>query len=452
MENNKNVKAYSWVPSLYFAEALPYVAVMVLSVTMYKKLELSNTDLALYTSWLYLPWVIKPLWSPFVDSLRTKRWWILIMQFVIGLAFAGVAFSLSAPFWLEASLAFFWIIAFSSATHDIAADGFYILSLDSHEQALYVGVRSTFYRIATIFGQGLLVMLAGWVENGAPFPSFGLGKTEESFILLTQPGNISFSWSVTFLVMAIIFVIAFFYHRESLPKPLSDKEEGSRDMLGQFKQFVVTLKVFFGKKQIVAALLFMLLFRFPEAQLVKMVNPFMLDSVENGGMGLSTSEVGFIYGTIGIVGLTLGGLLGGFVVSRDGLKKWLWPMVLSISLPDAVYIYLSFTQNANLWLVNSCVFIEQFGYGFGFTAYMLYLIYFSRGEKSTAVYSICTAMMALGMMLPGMVAGYIVDLIGYEAFFVWVMVCCLVTAGVTALLRVDSEFGKKSVSEDSAEK
>ena len=390
---------------------------------------LSNTDLALYTSWLYLPWVIKPLWSPFIDAIKTKRWWVITMQLLIGAGCAGIAFTLPTAFWLKTSLAFFWLIAFSSATHDIAADGFYILALDSHKQAFYVGIRSTFYRIATIFGQGALIMLAGQIEKS---------------------GNIPLSWSIVFMVMTGFFIIATAYHKFILPKvegrTCNDNPALKVPVLNikdTTKEFYKTLKIFFSKPQIISALLFMLLFRFPEAQLVKIVNPFMLDPVEKGGMGLETETVGFVYGTIGIIGLTLGGLLGGFVVAKDGLKKWFWWMVLSISLPDAVYIYLGATQTSNLFLINTCVFVEQFGYGFGFTAYMLYLIYFSRGENSTSVYAICTAFMALGMMLPGMVAGKITDMIGYENFFIWVMASCIITAGVSALLKIDPEFGKK---------
>ncbi len=414
-------KPYSWIPTLYFAEGLPYVAVMTIATMMYKTMGLSNTELALYTSWLYLPWVIKPLWSPIVDALKTKRWWILIMQIVIGAGFAGVAFSISTVWWLQASLAFFWLIAFSSATHDIAADGFYILALDSHDQSFYVGIRSTFYRIATIFGQGALVMLAGWLE------------VYKSTL---------FGWVVTFALMAGLFLLFFLYHGRVLPKPECD----SRRTV-EIGEFWLTLKCFFSKNQIFVALLFMLLFRFPEAMLVKLVSPFMLDGVEQGGMGLTTGEVGFIYGTIGVVGLTLGGILGGIAVSQGGLKRWLWPMVLSISLPDAVYIYLSYCQDASMWMINACVFVEQFGYGFGFTAYMLYLIYFARGERSTAVYAICTAFMALGMMLPGMFAGWLADTVGYRMFFIIVMICTSITAIVSALLRIDPEFGKKKTSD-----
>ncbi len=446
-----NKKAYWWVPTLYFAEALPYVAVMTIAGIMFKKMGLSNEDATYYTAWFYLPWVIKPIWSPIVDALRTKRWWILTMQFIMGVAFASIAFTLPFGFWLQSCIALFWLMAFSSATHDIAADGFYILALDSHDQAFYVGIRSTFYRIATLVGQGLLVMLAGWVEKGMP-----LGTGDDA-THLCEPGRIAFSWAVTFYVMAFLFLALWAYHRFALPKvekqdelaaesPAAVQREAVtfRQVLHDtLKSFAATVKIFFSKQQIVAALLFMLLFRFPEALLVNIVKFFMLDPAEAGGLGLDTETVGLAYGTIGMIGLTLGGLLGGFLVAKDGLKRWLWPMVLSISVPDAVYIYLSFFPGSDIWLVDACVFLEQFGYGFGFTAYMLYLIYFARGEQSTSVYALCTAFMALGMMLPGMVAGKLADLMGYQMFFIVTFICCAITFLVSAFLKIDPQFGKK---------
>ena len=509
-----NNKPYAWVPSLYLAEALPYVAVMVIATTMYKRLGLSNTDLALYTSWLYLPWVIKPLWSPFIAAIKTERWWILLMQLLIGAGFAGIAFTLPTSYWLQGSLAFFWLLAFASATHDIAADGLYILGLSTHDQSLYVGIRSTFYRIGNIFGQGLLVMLAGWLEHSHSVPM---------------------AWSITFLVLAGLFVALWLWHSMALPRPArparptpqplpcregsdyltsaetegdsqtdsapsqplgtkgrltlqegrasdyptSDETESASQTHsapslqgragggssgggssrgwssgGGSSAFWLALRTFFTKPHIVTALLFMLLFRFPEGQLVKIANPFLLDSADAGGLALSTEAVGFVYGTVGIIGLTLGGLLGGWCVSLHGLKRWLWPMVLAISLPDLVYVYLAYAapsfatavDHAPLVTVNLCVFIEQFGYGFGFTAYMLYLVYFSQGERSTAVFSICTAMQALGMMIPGMIAGWMADHLGYQRFFWWVMACCLVTFVVSALIKIDPAYGKKEAS------
>ncbi len=421
---NKKRSPWAWIPTLYFAEGLPYVAVMTISVIMYKKLNISNTDIALYTSWLYLPWVIKPFWSPFVDLLKTKRWWIVTMQLLVGAGLAGIAFTIPMSNFFQITLAVFWLVAFSSATHDIAADGFYMLALDVPEQALYVGIRSTFYRIATIFGQGILIVLAGGLENWT--------------------GNIPFAWSITFYILSGLFIAFCLYHKFILPTPKTDKSTVTNVSASNiFKEFLATFITFFQKKQAGVAILFMLLYRLPEAQLVKLINPFLLDPLEKGGLGLSTAEVGIVYGTVGILGLTIGGIIGGICASKGGLQRWLWPMAWSISLTCLTFVYLGYFQPQNLIIINICVFIEQFGYGFGFTAYMLFLIYYSEGEHKTAHYAICTGFMALGMMLPGMAAGWLQDHIGYENFFVWVMICCAATIAVCAFVKIDPEYGKK---------
>lgn len=406
---------WKWVPTLYFAEGLPYVVVMTLSLVMYKRMGISNTEIAIYTGWLNLPWVIKPLWSPFIDLIKTKRWWITSMQLFIGAGLAGIAFVLPAGHFFQTSLALFWLIAFSSATHDIAADGFYMLGLAPRQQAWFVGIRSTFYRLATIAGQGLLIMLAGYLER------------------ITD--KISYAWSITFFTLAGLILALWLYHAFLLPHPNADKNKTHHSAIKLLTDFFQTFRSFFQKKHAMIAILFMLFYRFPEAQLAKMGIPFLLDSPQEGGLGMTTEQVGFAQGTIGVIGLTLGGILGGIAVARHGLKRWLWPMVWAISLPDFVYVYLSYTQPAHLVLINSCIFIEQFGYGFGFTAYMLYLIQFSEGPHKTAHYAICTAFMALGMMIPGMAAGWIQTTLGYPYFFIWIVACTVATFAVTALLR-----------------
>ena len=626
--DKKRISPWAWIPTLYFAQGLPYVAVMTISVIMYKRLGISNTDIALYTSWLYLPWVIKPFWSPFVDLFKTKRWWIVAMQLIVGVGFAGIAFTLPLSAFFQLTLAIFWIIGFSSATHDIAADGFYMLALDTHGQSMYVGIRSTFYRCATVFGQGILVIIAGllemntgldpvqlnvktspsysneirmpgdmpvsvseqqmaenntfiywpetvelstqsvpaetadsvkaaveehnmecgfvprpqtmtpqqkkaetgwwtahisdpfgnWIRNTfgkkteapkdlthkgalsvmairlAKAPEAGetvalntvFEKGDKSIVLVagerlsftsenwdkpayilfeadpklaetTQAvfsglsGNIPLAWSVTFFILAAFFLGITLYHRFILPKPASDHAAAEVTAGTIFKEFFGTFASFFRKKQVWMAIAFMLLYRFPEAQLVKLINPFLLDSKDVGGLGLTTGEVGLVYGTIGILGLTIGGIIGGIVAAKGGLKKWLWPMAWSISLTCITFVYLSIFQPENMAIINLCVFIEQFGYGFGFTAYMLYMIYFSEGEYKTAHYAICTAFMALGMMVPGMFAGWLQEQLGYENFFWWIMICCLATIIVTLFIKVDPNFGKKEEAELKAE-
>lgn len=414
---------WAWIPTLYFAQGLPYVAVMTISVIMYKRLGLSNTDIALYTGWLYLPWVIKPFWSPFVDIISTKRHWTITMQWLIGIAFAGIAFALPTSFFFSLTLAIFWLVGFTSATHDIAADGYYMLALTEHQQSLYVGIRSTFYRIATVAGQGLLVILAGAIEDSS--------------------GDIPFAWSVVFGILSVMFLSFALYHSRILPKV---EQTSSRQLAianDVWREFITVFAEFFRKKQVGVAIVFMLLYRLPEAQLVKLINPFLLDPPSAGGLGLSTGQVGIVYGTVGIIGLTLGGIIGGITAARRGLKFWLRPMAWSMSLTCLTFVYLSFAGEPSLTVVNVCVFIEQFGYGFGFTAYMLYLIYFSEGRHRTAHYSICTGFMALGMMLPGMAAGWIQEAVGYQNFFIWTMICCLATIGVTYLIRIDPSFGVK---------
>ncbi|MDE5785660.1 MAG: MFS transporter [Duncaniella sp.] len=413
-----------WVPTLYFAEGLPYIAVMTLSVILYKRMGLSNTDIALYTGWLYLPWVIKPIWSPLVDMFSSKRRWIVVMQLCIAIALAGVALTLPMDSFFTLSLACFYLVAFFSATHDIAADGFYILALDTHDQSLFVGIRSTFYRIATVAGQGGVVIAAGLMEE--------------------HLGSIPDAWSTVFMGMSLFFFLISFYHWWSLPEPekASPANEG-RPPKATVTEFFNIFRRFFTKPGITTALLFMLLYRLPEAMLVKLINPFLLDPASAGGMGLSTGQVGFTYGTIGIIGLTLGGIIGGIVVSRGGLSHWLRPMAWSMSLTCLTFLYLSLCPESSLLTVNVCVFIEQFGYGFGFTAYMLYLIYFVEGPDATAHYSICTGFMALGMMLPGMAAGWIQEQLGYPMFFALTIACCALTIGVASMLKINPSFGKK---------
>jgi PAT family beta-lactamase induction signal transducer AmpG len=614
-KRNAAINPWAWTPSLYFAEGLPYVAIMTISVIMYKRMGISNADIALYTSWLYLPWVIKPFWSPFVDLLKTKRWWITVMQILMGAGFAGIAFTIPLPFFFQTTLAFFWLLAFSSATHDIAADGFYMLALNANNQAKYVGIRSLFYRIAIIMGQGVLVILAGFIESasgsepvkirieaspqysqsslvlpglsGAEEPDgetrfitsgnllqagiHGLNKDSLDFFLqqtaalnqengfvarenedktadteskehwwttfVSKPlgdwiksrfgerqelrassvggnvtviairlsknpgagkekvlntsmtkgdksisliqgerlvftdanwnkpayivfqvdakltgaaiaeykglsGNIPLAWSITFFVLAGLFILFSFYHRFSLPELNYDKPDIHNTTKSILQQFGTTFVAFFRKPRAAAAIFFMLTYRFSEAQALKLINPFLLDTREAGGLGLTTGEVGFAYGTVGIIALITGGIIGGLAAAKGGLRKWLWPMTMSMLLTIVTFVYLSFSQTGNLFVINLCIFIEQFGYGFGFTAYTLYLMYYAEGKHKTAHYAFCTGFMALGMMLPGMVAGWLQELLGYNRFFIWVMICCVIPVLAVAFLKIDPDYGK----------
>ncbi len=545
----KKRSPWLWVPSLYFAEGLPYVVAMTVSVIMYKTMGVSNTVLAFWTSLLYLPWVIKPLWSPFVDIISTKRNWVLITQILLGFCFIGVALVIQLPLWFVLSLVILWLVAFASATHDIAADGYYMIGLDEHQQTWFVGIRSTFYRFAMIVGQGLIVMLAGYIMGHTGLEPVNLKavavpadeittiaemQTPEAVILSEKPaiviippvvqvpladisrpdydsasvfirlsaapeagkivtvnfgrkkgskdiqligsgrfefntenwdqpvrvtlrtdhrlkerteseflataGNTPLSWAVSFAALGVIFLLFGIYHKFMIPMGLENIKTRTKELTSGWLDVFVS---FFQKKGIVSGMFFLLFYRLAESQLVKIASPFLLDSQEAGGLALTTTQVGFVYGTVGVICLTVGGILGGVIASRDGLKKWVVWMALAINIPDLVYVYLSQVQPDNFLIVTICVGIEQLGYGFGFTGYMLFMLYLAEGEFKTSHYAIATAFMALGMMLPGMISGKLQDLMGYKWFFIYIMICTIPSFLVAGLAKIDPGFGKK---------
>ncbi|MCU7496432.1 MAG: AmpG family muropeptide MFS transporter [Ignavibacteria bacterium] len=414
---------WSWVPSLYFAEGIPYAMVMIVSVLMYKDMGISNTDITFFTAWLNLPWVIKPLWSPFLDMFRKKRSWIISMQFLIGVGLSGIALTIPANSFFQYTLMFFFLLAFSSATHDIAADGFYMLGLDKHNQALYTGIRSTFYRIAMITAQGLLVMLAG---------------------ALTKSMGLVGAWTMVFYIITGLFLAFAIYHYFILPYPASDKPAVADASGSVMKNFRRTFVLFFKKKHIVIIMAFLLVYRLGEAQLISLVGLFFKDAREVGGLALSNSQVGFISGTVGVIGLLVGGIMGGIFAARVGLGKALWWMFAAINLPAWVYAFLAFTQPENIFVISAAVCFEQFCYGFGFTAYMLFMMYVCDGELKTSHYSIATGFMALSMMIPRMYSGWLEDMVGYHTFFIIVALSIIPAFLITRMLPFDPEFGKKS--------
>ncbi|MBR6251554.1 MAG: MFS transporter [Bacteroidales bacterium] len=403
---------WRWIPSLYFAEGLPYAIIINVSVVMYKNLGISNAEMAMYTSWFYLPWVIKPLWSPFVDLCKTKRWWIVAMQTLLSVGFAVVAFLIPTSFFFQSTIAVMWLMAFASATHDIAADGFYMLAQNEEQQSFFVGVRNIFYRVAMVVGQGVMVMAAG--------------------ALCRKTGSMATAWSLIFAAAAVLFLLIVIYHKFSLPHAASDtvNERGSmRDIFVSF----------FRKDGILPALAFILLYRLGEAQLGKMSAPFLLDDTSVGGLAMSNEQVGVIYGTAGVLALLAGGLVGGIAVAKRGLRSWLWPMILAMNVPNLVYVVLSLAQTNDFFVVCSAVVLEQFGYGFGFTAFTLFIIQFSQGEYKTAHYALCTGLMALGMMLPGMISGYVQEILGYTSFFVYVLICCVPGIVCASFIKIHDE-------------
>ncbi|MEE1261168.1 MAG: MFS transporter [Paludibacteraceae bacterium] len=443
--DKRQTTPWAWIPTLYMAEGAPYFAVNTLAMLFLSEMGLSNTDVALYTSWMYLPWVIKPFWSPILDLFGSKKMWVVVMQFIVAIALGGVAFTAPCDFWLNASLAFFWLCAFASATHDIAADGLYILALDTNQQSFFVGIRNTFYRISTVLCQWGCLVLAGQLFEQ---------NTVDGMDVI--PAHAS-AWSTVFYIMAIAFLFLSVYHFAFLPNDKKRLEIGRTSQNGTDAQNTLGLdgivaslknnfKSFFAKftgRELILALLFIFTYRLGEAQLGKIAQLFLKDTYENGGLGLSLTDVGNIYGLVGVIALMTGGVLGGIAVSRYGLKKMMFPMLLFMNIPNVVYIFLSSTQTAFLPTIYIMVAIEQFGYGFGFTAFTLYLVYISQGKYSTTHYAICTGLMALGMMIPGMIAGYMQETLGYTNFFVWVCICTIPPFFIAPLLKIDREFGVK---------
>ena len=423
----KKTNAWLWVPTLYFASGLPYHAITSISDIMYKDLGVENSTITFLTSIFLIPWTIKPLWSPFVELISTRRKWTIYSQLLLALCFGMVAMFIPMNSYLLLTIIAFMIGAFVSSTHDIALDGFYILALPQEKQSFFSGIRNTAYRIATVFSSGILVMLANKMGH--------------------YLGSDALAWSATFATTAIIMLAFFLYNRKAMPKPDNDIDRAPRSVSMIFRDFGDIIRTYFKKPRIWSALLFLLLFRFPEAQLGKIGKLFLMDPSTAGGLGLDKGDIGFLNGVIGVIGLIIGGIAGGICISRKGLKYWLWPMVIAISLPDAVYVYMSMVLPESMTVVGGCIFIEQLGYGFGFTAYTLYMIYFAQGKYPTAHFAISTAFMSLGMMLPGMVSGKIQEWLGYEYFFIWVMLCTVITFAVSAMIKIDPKFGKRQATE-----
>lgn len=413
------ISPWKWIPSLYIAEGIPYCAVNTLPVLFYCEMGVSIPEITAWTGLLSLPWMIRPFWSPFVDIFSTKRHWTLAMQMLMTLCMLAVAICLPTSFFFASTLSVFACMAFFSATHDIAADGFYMLALSEKQQADFVGIRSTFYKVATVLGQGGLTLLAGWLETRGMQPSG--------------------AWAIVFYCLTALFFSIWLWHTQTLPRLPDDHPAGGTSASDIVRNFGLTFVTFFRKPHIGVAIAFMLLFRLPEAMCGKMVAIFMKTPLEEGGLGLSLTKIGFANGTVGVIALLAGGVLGGIAIGRGGLSRWLWPMAMSLALPCVVYCLLAIWPTADFSLICVAVGFEQFGYGFGLTALMMYMIYFARGESETSHYAFCIAFSMAGIMLPGMAAGWIFERISewrlsgfsegnaFEMYFWFVMVCCLTT-------------------------
>ncbi|WKL47902.1 MFS transporter [Flavobacterium pectinovorum] len=410
-----------WIPLLNFASGLPYAVIISVSVIMYKNLGISNEDIGVYTSLLYLPWVIKPLWSPFIELNGTKRKWFLSMQLLISIAFLLVGFTVPSNGFFIMTLAIFWVAAFASASNDIASDGFYLLVLPKEQQSFFLGIRSTFYRLSLLAGNGLIVLFAGYLEH--------------------KYGDNTKAWSYTMIAVGLLMTVITVYNFVFTPRNEINSVENNKDHHQNFATIFVS---FFKKKQIGLVLAFVLLFRLGESQLLKMLSPFLLDGKNLGGMALDTEAVGIIYGTFGVGALTLGGILGGIAISKQGLTKWMFPMFLAMHLPIIGFILLAFFHPTSVYYIYAVVILEQFGYGFGFTGFMMFLIHVAEGESKTAHYALATGFMALGMMIPGMLSGYIQQYLGYQHFFIWVLLATIPGLILSRFLIFPKDFGKKS--------
>ena len=627
---------WAWVPSLYFAQGIPYVIVTMVSAALYKRFGVSNADIGWYTSLLGLPWVIKPLWGPLVDLYWTKRKWTLSTQLLMAIGLITTAFLLPTNLWWIGSLTVFTMMAFASATHDIAADGFYMLGLDPHRQALFNGIRSTFWRLSMIIGTGVLVILAGVLESHsgpkpvvfgvdagpaareivleAPAPQadefviieprtmrLDAGTTAELTLRLAKApepdttvalsvspkhekwyeffvpvgdtlnvkvlnadrveipadkwnegaklvvsvdknlqkpvmarfnvaaGDIPWAWGICIGVVAGVFTLLFLWHTVALPKPDHDRQTAKdrppfmqaafwlilavgipvavlwgayelvkpavvglaldksalpektfknlSDLIGFGVWGVLGLAAwallstwtvggpaaagfraaarrsgipfdevfasFFRKPGILRMIAFLLMYRLADALLVKMIPPFMLDPHEAGGLGLSTTQYGLAYGTIGVFGLLLGGIAGSVYAATQGLLKVRLVMCLFMNVPIILFVILAYFQPSFLVIMGS-VFIEQFGYGFGFSMYMLYMLYIAgQGENKASHYALCTGFMALSFMLPGMVSGIMQEFLGYEMYFVTVLALASLSFISIYIIPIDPEFGRK---------
>lgn len=425
MSQLRHNSPWKWIPSLYIAEGIPYCAVTTLPVLFYCELGISIPEITAWTGLLSLPWIIRPFWSPFVDIFSTKKRWTLSMQMLMSVCMLAIAILLPTSFFFASTLSVFACMAFFSATHDIAADGFYMIALTKRQQADFVGIRSTFYKVATVLGQGGLTLLAGWLEQHGRRPAG--------------------AWSIVFYCLTLLFFSIWLWHTQALPKLADDHPVGGRTPSDIIRNFGLTFVSFFRKRHIAVALAFMLLFRLPEAMCVKMAAIFMKSPFDDGGLGMSLTEIGFANGTVGVTALLAGGVIGGIAIGSGGLRRWLWPMAASLALPCVVYCFLAIWPSVGFSTICVAIGFEQFGYGFGLTALMMYMIYFARGEYETSHYAFCIAFSMAGIMLPGMAAGWIFEKISemhisgfsygnaFEIYFWFVMLCCIATFAVCAI-------------------
>ena len=408
-----------WVSVIYFAEGFPYTIVNLMSIIFLKDLGASNELIGL-TSFLYIPWVLKGLWGPVVDIYSTKRKWILFTELFCTLLFLLLALGALGPQAIVISIAVFALIAFVSATHDTAIDGFYLDALDKDQQAFFVGVRSTAYKLAWLAGNGGLVFLAGFLANERVINTNSDGTKifgDFQFSIFGRAFSFqapAFGWAVAFAIAAFLFLLIYLFQLWYLPHPAPFSR--GRDRNGAEADFFEAFKSYFTQRRIGWIVFYVLLFRLGDAFMLKMAPPFLMDNSSKGGLTLSTAQMGILYGTVGVVFLLAGGVLGGFVIAKQGLKKWMWPTALLQNSAIALYWLLAKYRPGIEWVyvVNS---FEQFSYGLGVSAYTVFLMRTVRPEFKASHYAITTAFMAAGILLPGVMSGYLQVRMGYEGYF-----------------------------------
>lgn len=415
----KPISPWKYIPSLYFLEGLPYIIFNTVSVVLYANLGYTNDQIAFWTGWLYLPWILKMFWSPLVDGHSTKRRWLLGAQLVMTGVFLLIA-ALNAwnSFYHSAhiqnttfftlSLIVFFAGAFISATLDVATDGYYLLALDTPQQGYFVGIRTICFRLAMILGSGLLITATGAVA--AYVPAYQ-------------------NWTLMFIFLAVLFGVGVCWHHKILPIPQAD---GPAQAASQPAIWKDAFKTYFTQKNIVYILLFILLYRFGEALLEKIVPLFLLKPAAEGALELTMEQYGYIKGTFGLGAIIAGNLVGGWLLGKFGFKKCIWPFALALVLPNFFYVYLA-ALKPGLEMVAALITLENFGYGLAMMALTVFIMYVSQGKYKTSHYAISTGIMALGMMIPSMLSGKIQIQVGYEAFFWIAALISLITFAIIPL-------------------
>ncbi|MBC3883001.1 MFS transporter [Undibacterium sp. LX40W] len=417
MTQEKQRSPISWVPTLYLAEGLPYFAVALVAGLMYKSLGVSNDEIAYWTGMIGFAWVFKPLWSPFLEAVRSKKLLVIAFQLIGGISLGLVALSMQLPNYFAISIALLGLVAIASATHDIAADGLYIASLSNKQQAAYAGWQGAFYNAAKFISLGGLVILAGHLEKSMP------------------PAQ---AWAIVFGLLGAMLIAIALYHSWSLPNAQSNAKQES--MSSVFNTSIDVIKDFFSKPGIWLAIAFILLFRAGEGQ-IQTIGPLFLKELRaNGGLGLSNEQVGVVYGTAGTIAFIGGSILGGYFAAWLGLRRALPWLIIAMNLPNLVFFYLSATLPDNLSIVGAALSLEMFGYGFGFVGLILFMMQVvAVGKYQTAHYALATGVMQLGLVIPKMISGKVQTALGYQQFFIWVLISAIPVLILCRFLKIKDQ-------------